>query len=341
MKAQPKTLPEASVPSASPDGLKVFLRVAISAGLLLYLATQLDLARIEGVLAQSDYLLLGAAVAVIALERILGAFRWHLLLACIHVAIPWRIVFKATFISGFFGNFLPGLVGTEVLRVATITRSTRNLSAALSTVVFDRALGALALAGIALAAILAAPMNLPPSIGFAAALMLAVLVIGLLAITSARVRPLMLDAARRVCPGLLRQPLEKLIEATELIAVRRAMLLYSILLAVVYQLMRIVVVIVGAFALGYWNIPLIYFLLYVPIILVVMMLPLSLGGLGVREAGFVYFFGADLMAPEAAFTLSLVTYVGALIAQLPGVAFWIRGIEAHTAGTSAPERRHG
>jgi uncharacterized protein (TIRG00374 family) len=320
------------------DGVRILVRVLVSVGLLAYLATQLDLTRIDSVLADSDWLLLAAAVGVIALERVLGAFRWHLLLTCIHATIPWRIVFKATFISGFFGNFLPGLVGTEVLRVATITRSTRNLSAALSTVVFDRALGALALAGIASAAILVAPVAMPPGIALGAAAMLTVLLGGLLAVTSPRVRPVLLGLVRSLCPRVLRGPLQRLIEATELIAVRRSMLVVSVALAVMYQLMRVVVVIIGAFALGYGGIPLIYFLLYVPIILVVMLLPLSLGGLGVREAGFVYFFGAEFMPAEAAFTLSLITYVGALIAQAPGVVFWIRGIERHAGEEAAISR---
>lgn len=270
---------------------------------------------------------------VFALERTLGAYRWHLLLTCIHISIPWRIVFKATFISGFFGNFLPGIVGTEIARIITITRSTNSLASAVSTVIFDRALGALALVSIALTAIVIAPRHVPDSISIAAALTLGALVAGMLAVTSSWMRPIMVRVIRRSFPKILLPRIERLILAIELIATRRKVLAISVLLAVAFQALRILAVIIGAYALNY-DISLIYFLLYVPIILVLMMLPISLGGLGVREAGFVYFFGAELMPPEAAFTLSLVIYLGSVIAQLPGIIFWMQGIEKHQSRES-------
>jgi len=321
------------------EGTKTFTRYAISAGLLIYLLTALDFKQIENVLLESNFLLLAAVVLIIGLERTIGAYRWHLLLTVIHIAIPWRVVFKATFISGFFGNFLPGIVGTEVLRVATITQSTRDLSSALSTVVFDRALGALALVGIGLAAAAVAPGNVPPFVSLAAGAMLLALGLGFLAITSAAVRPLLLNAGRQVCPAMFRQKLEAFFLAVELIAVQKKMLLLSLLLAVAYQMARVVGVIVGAFALGYFAIPLVYFLLYVPIILLLMQLPISLGGLGVREAAFVSFFGAGLMAPEAAFTLALIIYAGSVVSQLPGLAFWLQGIEDCTSMAQAVEEQ--
>lgn len=307
---------------------KLALRYGVSIALIAYLVSLLDIGLVRVVLLSSNPYLLAGVVVVFALERTLGAYRWYLLLSAIHASIPWRIVFKATFISGFFGNFVPGIVGTEVVRIATISRSTRNLGAAVSTVAFDRTIGSLALAAIALLAALAAPADIPTAIRTSAASLLVLFGLGLLAVTNARTRPVVLGAVHRGSPAIIRHRLDRLLLGVELIARRHRMLAASILLAFVFQLMRIAAVVVGAHALGY-DIALIHFLLYVPVILVVMMIPVSLGGLGVREAGFVYFFGAALMPAEAAFTLSLIIYGGSVVAQLPGLLFWLQGIEVH------------
>lgn len=313
----------------SPVGYKLVLRYAISLGLLAYLFYLLDIKQIENVITDTRPVFLVMVIMVFFIERTLGAYRWHLLLTCIHISIPWRIVFKATFISGFFGNFLPGIVGTEIARIITITRSTNSLALAVSTVIFDRALGALALVSIALAAIAFAPRHVPDSVSITSTVILGVLIMGMGAVTNSKIRPFILRLIKRVTPGILQSRVEKLFMMVELIATRRRVLAISVLLAIIFQMLRIIAVIVGAYALNY-NIALIYFLLYVPIILVLMLLPISLGGLGVREAGFVYFFGAELMPPEAAFTLSLIIYLGSVTAQLPGMIFWLQGVEKHS-----------
>lgn len=322
--------PIAGADSTSSSRRKLIFRYGVSLALLTYIFSQLDLSQIDEILVNSQPVLLLAVVFIYVLERLLAAYRWHLLLGTIHALIPWRIALQITFISSFFGNFLPGIVGSELIRIYAITKSTANLSAAVSTIVFDRAIGALALMGIALSAIAFAPKNIPVSINIASVVVLILLIVGLFVVTQSKSREKIFKVFRYLSPDIIRPRIERLFLAIELIATRKKVLIVSVFLAIMFQLLRIIAVAVGAYALNY-EIPIVYFLLYVPIILVVMMIPISIGGLGVREAGFVYFFGAELMPPEAAFTLSLVIYAATVIAPSPGLYFWLQGIEKHRA----------
>lgn len=65
--------------------------------------------------------------------------------------------------------------------------------------------------------------------------------------------------------------------------------------------------------------------MFLPIILFLVLPPITVGGLGVREAGFIYFFGTTGMEAEATFALSLLIYLGAIVSALPGA--WV-GVSA-------------
>ncbi len=76
------------------------------------------------------------------------------------------------------------------------------------------------------------------------------------------------------------------------------------------------------------HVPFVYFLVIVPTIFLLIMLPISIGGLGVREAAYVYLFGLVGVAPEAALGLAIVNYLLRLLSVLTGA--WVyarRGVQ--------------
>ncbi len=78
---------------------------------------------------------------------------------------------------------------------------------------------------------------------------------------------------------------------------------------------------------------------FVPLIWFLTMVPLSLGGLGVREAGFVYLFGTVGVAEGASLLLSLGTYAGLVAAgAVGGVALAVPGAAPSSSGGRATDR---
>jgi len=82
----------------------------------------------------------------------------------------------------------------------------------------------------------------------------------------------------------------------------------------------------AALALGV-RVSLWYFLLFVPIISFLLVLPVSLSGWGVRQGGYVYLFSQAGVSAQAALTLSLIIQsfqlgmglIGAVIYALEGI----------------------
>ena len=54
-------------------------------------------------------------------------------------------------------------------------------------------------------------------------------------------------------------------------------------------------------------------------------MPVSIGGLGVRETAFVWLFGFVGVTETAAFTLSLMVYALSILSALPGGWYYARG----------------
>src|SRR3546814_16191301 len=79
----------------------------------------------------------------------------------------------------------------------------------------------------------------------------------------------------------------------------------------------------AAWALGL-HFPIAHFFIFVPIVNLLTQIPLTVGGLGLREAGFVSLFGVVGMNAESALALSLLVYAMSVAATLPAAWFFLR-----------------
>ncbi len=71
------------------------------------------------------------------------------------------------------------------------------------------------------------------------------------------------------------------------------------------------------------NLELKYYLIFVPIITVISMVPISLSGLGIREYGFMYIFTNFGISKEKAVGLSLMWFLTMLVTGFIGMFFYI------------------
>lgn len=101
------------------------------------------------------------------------------------------------------------------------------------------------------------------------------------------------------------------------------LILWAMSLAIAMQCLRVLSAYVGALALGI-QVPVVTFGVLVLIAILVALLPISIGGIGVREAAFVILLGLAGVGEEAAFGLSVLIYVLGLVTILPGGLLWAR-----------------
>lgn len=315
----------AHVPPAPKLDRRALLRILVSAVLLLALLALVDLDRAREVLltARPDFLLLMFLGMV--LERVSAAWRWQVLLRLIEPAMPFWPVLRVTLVGNFVGTFLPGGVGIELIRIWGLSRYLSDLPLALSSVVVERLLGLLALLLMVALGVLLAPVTLPPVVD----LIVVLGILGLLASALLLGQPRLRALVRRMLPRLgrlerLRRGLLGLEGRLDAFFRRPLALLVSLGLAFLFQALRVVTVLLGAIALNIAVEPVV-FAVVVPLGVLIALLPISIGGLGPREATYVGLLGLAGVDPAAALVLSLTREVMNLLTALPGAVLYARG----------------
>lgn len=303
--------------------LLLTLKILLSAALLAWALSRVHPDQLWERLTSIAPLWLVLAVATFALSNVLGAVQWARLLDMAGARLPFRKVLSFYWVGLFFSNLLPANVGGDVVRVVDVSRSTGSRRAAVGATLLDRLLGFVAIAFLALVAY----SFLPP--GTVSPVLL--LVLGLFTLATLF---LSLTIYHR---GLLRF-LERRFGHVRFLDIGRRLTavadelhrykdhsgaLFRLFgLALVVQLLRIGVHIFVARGMGI-TLPPLYFLVIVPILAVVVVLPISVAGLGVRESAAVSLFGHVGLGASEAVAQQLATFFICLAVNLVGGVLFI------------------
>ena len=318
----------------------VVIKLALSAALMSLLFRRIPFESVTANLRGADRMGLLLAAGVMLASNLIGAFQWSRLLGAVEIRIPLWKVCAYYHVGLFFNNFLPANIGGDIARVADASRYSRTRAAALATVVMDRAIGTLALAGLALVT------TLPSMDQFHLRLLYLALVgffVASLTLLWALLRPRFLQALERVLAAIglarLKPHLDELARDLSGFRHRPALLAQVLAIALVVQISRIGVHALVARAFGL-HIALTYFLLFVPLLAVIVSLPISFNGIGVREGAGVVLFGLIGIDRAAAFSLQFTTYLVAVAVSLLGALVFLariprRRAEARQVGRSS------
>lgn len=305
-------------------GLWIALRVSLSVGLLVYVFSQIELVQVLELAAGIRLELLALACALVLVNRVLAAYRWYILLRGKHPSLGFWPVLRLIWVSGFVGVLAPGTVGVEALRIYGLTRSGVSMPASVTSVLVERTMALIALILLALIGLASQPVLRLPELTWLVAVGFAGLVGGTIAVLHPAPRRL----SMAMLPGRLlapvRQSLSKIYVVLDDYKTRPRLMLWSAVATLAFQLLRCLTPAFTAAALGI-SVPITFFLLAMPILFLVMMAPISIAGLGVLEAGFVYLFGLTGVSSAAALSLALLTRVVWLSAMLPGAWLYARG----------------
>jgi len=263
-------------------------------------------------------------VALYALGYLISTVRWQRLLVAEGIRLPlWRLIL-VYFEGAFFNLFLPTLIGGDIVRGFAIYRITRGHDASVASILVDRLSGFAALIVIAMIALVLAYGQIRDP-------QAAVMILGVAAAFILLIAMLLHSRMKKHASGLLRAvgltkfeaKLERMVEALQRYRGHRRALGQAILLSALLQVLIIVTYYFIGTGLNV-GVPLPYFFLYVPLITVVAMLPVSVAGLGVREGAAVYFFAKVGVDTASALTMSLAWFSLTLVVSgLGGLAFLV------------------
>jgi glycosyltransferase 2 family protein len=296
-----------------------WVRLAVSVGLLAVVLTQIDLEAAFDRLKQGHWGLFAAACGVYLGAFLLGAVRWHVFLDAAGLRRGWWVTLEAYFAGVFAMNFLPSTFGGDAVR-AWLGGGPGARVKAFSTVLVDRGsiLGcAFVLGGIA-AAVDAG--DVPVSLVVTLAVAFAVYLIGIAVVASAA-----LTAARfrHRIPRKLAAFGHDILPAARAALSKPRVLGETTALGLAYEALAVVGIWLVARAVDV-HIPFLVLAVVAPSVLILSALPISIGGLGVREGSFIALLDPVGISATDATLVSLLAASAFAIATLPGAAAVLR-----------------
>lgn len=318
------------MPSRNSWQLGTLLKIAVTVGLLLFLLSQLNRAELLKSFASAQPLWLLAGLVLYLIAILLGVLKWYVLVRARRLDVSYAELAEYTFTGLFLGNGLPSNIGGDIVRAIGLTRaSPAAAEVALMSVVVDRLLGlsaylTAALLNVGLVAVLLSDAQGLETLEIAIVVVVGIFVGGCALFLSRRV-------AGHVAAWFKLGPLARFEANARRIyhAIQSYRSSYAAL-AVNGVLSAGILVIA---TLGWYSIaralqleiPLLYFFLFNPLIAFVLLLPISLNGLGPKEATTVFFFGLVGVPSESAFAMSLLFHAIVILTSLPGGVWWLRG----------------
>jgi len=297
------------------DRLLNLLKVGLSLALLAILLKQGGWQQTLETLGKARFPHLAAAFVLYLVGIVVRAYRWQVLLSALRMDIPLARLTNLYFIGTFFNNILPTGIGGDVVRVYELSKQSKRPIESVGTVLLDRASGLLVLFLMALLALPFSYQLIAPSVA-------AVIVLLSLGSWAGLGFVLRRDWLERW--GLLRimDKIKQLRELYESIyACGPRAIGGALAVSLVFNVLLIAVNYLIALSLGL-EIPLRYFLLFIPLISFLLVLPISLSGLGVREGAYIYLFAQAGVSAPLALAMSLLFYALNVATGLIGGALY-------------------
>lgn len=281
------------------------LKIVVSIALLTFIFTNIDLPVFLDVIRSAHPWWLLAALGMMMIGVVIRALRWQILLEAIGVSVSLGELTAIYFIGFLFNNLLPSGLGGDAIRVLEVNRHSKHGSNAVTSVIVDRFLGLSALQAIALIALIADWGAVPTGVAyFTVAIFVGGMIGGFLLIN----RRLYVWLRTRI--GLFRRLTEiKFIgslfvsfQSYPLPALGR-----SYLVAFLFNIVHITMHMFIGLGLGA-QASLIHYAIFVPIASLVLIIPISFAGLGVREEAYRRLFEQVGVPSEIGVAISLLVY---------------------------------
>jgi uncharacterized membrane protein YbhN (UPF0104 family) len=306
------------------------LRAAISAAVVAYILVDVDHRDLWAALSAVRAYDLVMPFAVYIAGQVLSAVKWWMLGSSVGLYRPLADYVRFYFIGMFLNVFGLSTLGGDVVRGLYLGDG-RRPGLALNSVVFDRASGLAILMALGAAALLAFPQYGLPWVLTAAC------VAGGLALV----------VGWWTCPALVRllpagNRLRRQVEQDLAPFWRdRRLLLVTAALSLVFHLSQVVVQWLLARAAG-TPLPFSYCLVMHPMLSLMLALPLSIGGFGVREGGYLYFLTRIDVDDSIAVTMGLLWWLMTALSGVVGAAVFVAsGAALPRLGERAAQRIRG
>lgn len=251
--------------------------------------------------------LLGLSIFLIIPRQLLQSFRFQEILRVHNQELSFATINKDYLIGYFYNFFLPTSIGGDVARVISMSKNNIDKTTGVNYVLIERLIGLFSLSVIGFVSVFFG--QFPKMIvGFMFLFFFGFILLFVIfnffkenALVVKFVKPQLIESWKT--KGL-------------------PIFGYILVLSLVFQLFSIFVFYLLAYSFGI-KVSFLSFLVFLPIINIVILLPLSINGMGLRELAYIYFFDFVDLPKEDSFTMALSSYTMLIVLGLGG---WIVNI---------------
>jgi glycosyltransferase 2 family protein len=292
-------------------------RIICAVIIMILLFRMVDVTKLRYLFKEIDMSWVWLSCLLIILLRIIMAVRLQFILKVNKVNLSLKEIINVTFISMFFGYIFPGSAGADVVKGYQLFKSHGHGYVITGSIIFDRFIGLysmlfLAFIGSVIAIFIGISLKIAVLI---AILQIFITVVWLFFCYLVNKKRLFHFNSNGKYSKLWSRVRMILTVVTNVKMIKRVFpFLFSI--SLLTQLSRCAFFFCLYKSFGS-SLNFIYFLIFIPIIFIILILPISVGGLGIREASLVFFFKSIGITNEISLSAGVLSHFLHIVISLP------------------------
>lgn len=284
------------------------LKLLISSSLLYIVLSRTDIEKVFILLKEISPIAFISAVLIHVISQFLSSLRWRLLLP---EGFGVGRLFSLYLIGSFFSTFLPGSVGGDAVKAYYLYKEKGMGFRIVASVFMDRYIGFISLMTIGL---IAFPFGYAYFRGSWVEWLLPLTILCFIMVS-------IIIFGLRI--GSRFRAIRELYEHFHSYRKNRALIAKALLLSALLQAMIIISVYILSLGIGQDIKPMAFFV-FLPIIATLSAIPISISGIGIREASFVLLLGFLDIKPDVATAISFAWFLSIAAGGLIGLFEYLR-----------------
>ena len=304
---------------------KVFniIKIFISCAFLLLIINQMDFLKITGLLKKVNIKIVIFSLFFIILIQFLLALRWRILLICKNIRIPFKSIIGLQFLGLFFTTVLPTTVGGDIFKIWRFKNRFGKGTEGLTSIFVGRVIGVLSLL-IFFAFIIV--FNFKYIRNFEINLLLPLLMIlisGIFFIAFWKSLLRFKIAVKILKKFNLEAKVLEFQKSFSEYKVHQFSLFISFFISLAVLFLTIGYNFFVARSLSL-EVTFQSFLLFIPLIFLLTLLPFTINGWGIREGAYIFFFSKAGLMKEEALAIDIMVIFLILLLSLPGGVIYLK-----------------
>jgi len=297
--------------------IKTLLKVLFSFVILFLVFKNIDVHILLSHIHDVSYGTLFFSITFFYLHLLIQFYRWYLILFSLEVKVKKYFIFRVISISFLFGQILPSGIGTDGIKLFLLKKNGFSFKNTILSIFIDRIIQLIVLISIIIVSYKFYVSEIKIVYPYFLLVLILILVILFLCLTIFR------NILRNF---LLKSTVYSALSSSKKILINflshKRIILIIFLLYLISHLFIVTPIYLLISDMGF-DISFILLFIYIPLVLILSQIPISVGGWGLREVSMIGFLSFIDVPKEIAFATSIILGFSMLISRLPGIIFLI------------------